>query len=263
MKTVWISALSKNEPRVAAVSQVLKGYGLEPKGHFWIDDNEKMAWRAAFDSLLEARADVWLVLADSDAATKPSVRYALSLMAAALREARGYGFPIVVLWNDASAADLPPAFLPATMLLEQEASWPAKIVAKANMPAKGAAPDYRFSVAGDERLGQWFELGPRANSGSGTGTWHGVVFGVAGEGAEINFQAVGPQGGLPEKTVLEFAQEGMKLQAGGLEFTAWAVRNEVSATDSYYARVAGSPQAVLFLPYSEDGEAEATVLRLS
>jgi hypothetical protein len=261
MKTAWISALTKNEPRVAAVSQVLKGYGLDPKGHFWIDDNAKMAWRAAFDSLLEAKADVWVVLADSDAAATPSVRYALSLMAAALREARGYGFPIVVLWNNAATPDLPPALFPATMLLEQEVSWPAKIVAKASMPAKNTAPEYRFSVAGDERLGQWFELGPRANPGASA--WHGVVFGVAGEGAEINFQAVGPQGGLPEKTVLEFAQEGMKLQAGGLEFTAWAVRNEVGAADSYYARVAGSPQAVLFLPYSEDGEAEATVLRLS
>jgi hypothetical protein len=37
----------------------------------------------------------------------------------------------------------------------------------------------------------------------------------------------------------------------------------VGASDSYYARVTGCPQAVLFLPYSEDGEAEATVLRLS
>ena len=261
MKTAWISALSKNEPRVAAVSQVLKRYGLDPKGHFWIDDNEKMAWRTAFDSLLQAKADVWVVLGDSDAAAMPSVRYALSLMAAALREARGYGFPIVVLWNDASAPELPPAFLPAVMLQEQEVSWPAKIVAKASMPAKNAAPEYRFSVAGDERLGQWFELGPRA--GSGSDAWHGVMFGVSGEGAEINFQAVGPQGGLPEKTVLEFAQEGLQLQVSGLEFTAWAVRNEVGAADSYYARVKGCPQAVLFLPYSEDGEAEATVLRLS
>lgn len=261
MKTAWISALSKNEPRVAAVSQVLKRYGLEPKGHFWIDDNEKMAWRAALDSLLESKADAWVVLADNEAAAKPSVRYALSLMAAALREARGYGFPIVLLWNDAPAAELPPTLLPVTALQEKEASWPAKIVAKANMPAKGVAPEYRFNVAGDERLGQWFELGPRADSGASA--WQGVVFGVAGEGAEINFQAIGPQGGLPEKTVLEFAQEGLKLQAGGLEFTAWAVRNEVAAADSYYARVTGSPQAVLFLPYSEDGEAEATVLRLS
>lgn len=261
MKTAWISALSKNEPRVAAVSQVLKRYGLEPKGHFWIDDNEKMAWRTALDSLLQTKADAWVVLADNEMAAKPSVRYALSLTAAALREARGHGFPIVVLWNDAPAAELPSALLPVTALQEKETSWPAKIVAKASMPAKGAAPEYRFSVAGDERLGQWFELGPRADSSADA--WHGVVFGVAGEGAAINFQAVGPRGGLPEKTVLEFAQEGLKLQAGGLEFTAWAVRNEVGAGDSYYARVTGCPQAVLFLPYSEDGEAEATVLRLS
>lgn len=261
MKTVWISALSKDEPRVAAVSQVLKRYGLDPKGHFWIDDNEKMAWRAALDSLLEARADLWLVLADNESAARPAVRYALSLMAAALREARGHGFPIMVLWNDAPATELPPVFQPATALQDKEASWPAKIVAKANMPGKATEPEYRFNVAGDERLGQWFELGPRA--GLGAQAWQGVMFGVAGEGAQISFQAVGPRGGLPEKTVLEFAQEGLALQAGGLEFTAWAVRNQVGAADSYYARVTGCPQAVLFLPYAEDGEADATVLRLA
>ncbi|NUU02185.1 hypothetical protein [Herbaspirillum robiniae] len=259
MKTIWITSLAKNPARVQAFTAVLKRYGLEAKGHFWTDEPAKMAWRVALDSLVEAKADVWLVLADDEEMAKPGVRYGLSLLAASLREGSGHGFPIVVMWpGKAPAADaLPPLLRDALHLEEANAAWPAKIVAKANMPGKAQAPEYRLNVAGDEKLGQWFEIGPRA------GNWDGVMFGVAGEGAEIDFQAVGEAGGLPEKTVLEYAQQGMKLQLGETEYTAWAVRNQVGPGQSYYARVKGCPASVLFMPYAEGGDAEATVLRLS
>ena len=64
MKTVWITALKEDQPRVAAVTHVLKRYGLDCKGHFWADVPEKMAWRVAVDALQEAKADLWLVLVD-------------------------------------------------------------------------------------------------------------------------------------------------------------------------------------------------------
>ena len=143
------------------------------------------------------------------------------------------------------------------MLSVALASWPAKVVARANLPAeKVVLADHRFNVLGNERLGQWFEVGPREQS------WSGVVFGVCGDGAKINFQAVGPAGSLPEKTTLEYAQQGLTLDVGGKTFTAWAVRNPLDAASSYYARVEGCPEAILLMPYAEGDEAEATVLRL-
>jgi len=258
MKTIWITSLAKNPARVQAFTAVLKRYGLEAKGHFWTDEPAKMAWRVALDSLVEAKADVWLVLADDEEMAKPGVRYGLSLLAASLREGSGHGFPIVFMWkNKAPAPEALPALLRNAQHLEEAAaSWPAKIVAKANMPAKAEAPEYRLNVAGDEKLGQWFEIGPRE------GNWDGVMFGVAGEGAVIDFQAVGEAGGLPEKTVLEYAQQGMTLQLGETAYTAWAVRNQVGAGQSYYARVKGCPASVLFMPYAEGEDAEATVLPL-
>ncbi|MES2361589.1 MAG: hypothetical protein V4646_07280 [Pseudomonadota bacterium] len=258
MKNIWISALSENQPRVAAVTAVLKQYGLNCQGHFWTDAPEKMSWRAAMTGLQDAKADLWLVLADDAGMAKPGVRYALSLMAASLRQAKGAGFQIVLLWNSpAPAADkLPPLLQTATVVEEAAASWSAKIVARANMPGKAATPDYRLDIQGDERLGQWFEIGPRE------GSWPGVVLGVSGEGAEINFQAVGPKGRLPEKTTLEYAQQGLKIQAGSREFTAWAVRNQVDSDASYFARVKGCPEAILFMPYADDSDVSATVLGL-
>lgn len=258
MKSVWITALAENQPRAAAVSAHLKQYGLQCQGHFWQDAPEKLVWRAALNGLLEAKGDVWVILADDVEIAKPSVRYGLSLMAAALRQAKGAGFQIVLLWNSPSPMleKLPQLLQHATVVEEAAASWAAKIVARANMPGKAAAPDYRLDIQGDERLGQWFEIGPRE------GLWQGVVLGVHGGGAEINFQAVGPKGVLPEKTTLEFAQQGLRIQAGSREFTAWAVRNEVASDLSYFVRIKGCPEAILFMPYADDSDVSATVLGL-
>ncbi len=261
MKNVWISALTENQPRVSAVTAVLKQYGLNCTGHFWADAPEKMSWRSAVTALLDAKADLWLVLADDAEMAKPGVRYALSLMAASLRQIKGPGFQIVFLWNSAAPAPdkLPQILQSATLAEESAASWAAKIVARANMPGKAAAPEYRLDIQGDERLGQWFEIGPSE------GAWSGVVFGVTGEGAEINFQAVGSKGRLPEKTTLEYAQQGLKIQAGSREFTAWAVRNQVDANSSYFVRVKGCPDAILFMPYAnetDDSDVSATILSL-
>jgi len=258
MKKVWISALAENQPRVSAVSAHLKKYGLACQGHFWADAPEKMAWRAALTALLEQRADVWLILADEAEMAKPGVRYGLSLMAAALRQARGNSFPIVMLWNSpAPALDALPTLLRQVLLTEEASpAWTAKIVAKANVAAKPVATDYRLNVQGDDRLGQWFEIGPVE------GSWSGVVFGVQGGNAEIQFQAVGAKAVLPEKTTLEFAQQGLKVEVGGREYVAWAVRNDIDANTSYFVKVKGCPESILFMPYADETDAEAHVLRL-
>ncbi|TDV28727.1 hypothetical protein C7405_113119 [Paraburkholderia caballeronis] len=255
MKTVWISALNKSAARVEAVAATLRKYGLQPAGHAWTDDPAKLAWRAAADAFEAARADLWLILAEPAELALPSVRYGLSLFAAVLRQRRGVDVPTAVLWQGAPAAALPP-LLDGALVLDETSAWAAKIVARVNKAAAPVASDFRFAVLGDERLGQWFEIGPRS------GDWDGVVFGIAGADARIDFQAVGPAGGLPEKTVLEFAQQGLTLEAGEQAFDAWAVRNWIDAGSSCYVRVNGCPEAVLFMPYAEDGDADATVLRL-
>lgn len=248
MKSIWITALAENQARASAVTAHLKTYGLKCQGHFWQDAPEKQAWRPALESLLEAKADVWLILADDAEFAKPSVRYGLSMMAAALRQTKSAGCQILLLWNSPAPAvnNLPQPLQSATVIEEAASSWAAKVVAKASMPGKPTAQAYRLGILGDERLGQWFELGPVDQS------WDGFVFGIQGEGCEINFQAVGPGGSLPEKASLEYAQQGLKIQAGAREFTAWAVRNQIADGDSYFARVKGCPNAILFMPYPQD-----------
>ena len=74
MKSIWITALSENQARASAVTAHLKTYGLKCQGHFWQDAPEKQAWRPALESLLEAKADVWLILADDTEFAKLGAR---------------------------------------------------------------------------------------------------------------------------------------------------------------------------------------------
>lgn len=258
MKTIWISALAQDEARVAAVTGHLKRYGLQCQGHFWDHKDDNMAWRPAAEAALEAKADMWLILADDAEMGKPAVRYSLAMMATALRARRGDSFPVTMLWNATppTNASLPQLLQPVMVMSDDLANWQAKIVARINMPGKMSAPDYRLDILGDDRLGQWFEVGPR------TGSWNGVMFGIAGDGATIDFQAVGPAGALPATSVLEFAQQGLQVEVAGRMLTAWAVRNSVDAASSYYVRVKGRAEALLFMPYSEANNAEAVLISL-
>lgn len=262
MKNIWISALGSRDqsvPRVAAAKAALHAYGLGAAGHFWNDANDKLAWRAALEALQEARSDLWLILADGEAMARPAIRYGLSLLAASLRHFRGHAFPIVLLWPGQVPAEeeRPPLLRAASELNGSNGAWPAQVVAKAHRGTPAPAPDYRLNILGDERLGQWFEIGPRE------GEWSGAIFAIAGPDAAIDFHAVGPTGGLPQKTVLEFAQQGLRLTAGERDFTAWAVRNRLDTDTSYYVRVTGCPEAILFLPYADDDTAETTIVALA
>ncbi|MDE3019821.1 MAG: hypothetical protein KGO52_07075 [Nitrospirota bacterium] len=257
MKTVWVTALAKDEARVQQVMGQLKTYGLAPNGHFWIDNLEKMAWMGARDEMKNSKAALWLVLASEKELAQPSIRYGLSLMALSTYAANGTGFPVVLLSSGKEAvapATLPTPLRGATVWSDTAPAWQAKLVAQVNKPQAQVAQDYRLDVYGDPNLGQWFEVGPAQ------GTWTGAMFGVAG--AEITFHAVGPKGKLPERTVLEYEQKGFELALGDKKFTAWALKNVVEASQSYFVRVKGQPDSLLFSQYAEGQDAEVFTLQL-
>jgi hypothetical protein len=67
---------------------------------------------------------------------------------------------------------------------------------------------------------------------------------------------------LPQKAVLEYPQQGLKLNAGEKDYTAWAVRNRLDSGSSYYVRVQGEPEAILFGPPDDGEDADVFVVRL-
>ena len=56
--------------------------------------------------------------------------------------------------------------------------------------------------------------------------------------------------------------EGLKLNLGDKEFTAWAAQNELNAQTSYFVKVDGFPESILFGPYSTEEATDVYVIKL-
>lgn len=259
-KKVWVTWMTaeggphKPEPVIRQLGQ----YGLETAGNMWVDDLDRMAWHGLSTTLLDtSQADLWLLAADAKSLATPSNRYALSLLAATIREGRGEAFPIICLGLEGAPdpATLPTLTRTFQCLTATEQNWPARVVSLAFSPQAVGQLDCRFGIRAEPLLGQWFEVGPRDED------WAGVMFGVTEEGT-ITHQAVGPKGQLPERTVLEYPIEGMQAQVGDSTFTAWSVQNRVSPEDSYYVKVDGYPARLIIGGHPGTDQAEVVVIDL-
>jgi hypothetical protein len=142
----------------------------------------------------------------------------------------------------------------AEIMIASDTGLGAKLVAKVHSKAKPISSEYHMDIYGNDQIGQWFEARPTE------ATWPGVIFGISN--GEIKFQAVGPTGSLPDKTELNYPMQGLKLQIGEKEYVAWATKNEINEETSYFAKIEGYPESVLFGPYSDDEDAEMFVVML-
>lgn len=257
-KKIWLTSLARSPEAVQGVMASLKAYGLEGEGHFWEDNLDKMAWYAPRAELLEPEVSLWLIHGSAEMFSRPSVRYGLSLLALCIQAVKGVDFPIIILQDgggDLAAAPLPTALQGSAVLPAAGGAYGAKLVAAVHRTSGQMFPPYRLDVHGVPQVGQWFEVGPRE------GVWQGAIFGTTGTGVVLH--AVGPAGRLPEKTVLNFAQQGLEITLGERRFNAWAVQNPIDQDTSYFVKVDGHPQAVMFCPYSQEDEAQAYIMQLS
>ncbi len=258
MKQVCITALEENKEQVQKLMSLLKTYGLDSNGSYWIDDLKKHAWLSHKERICDSQTALWIILGHEKSIQTESVRYGISLLALSVQATKGNGFPVVYITTD--NGNISPETLPAplqncTILEQSNPALGAKIVAKATMPAAGQHRDYRIEVHAHESFGLWFEVGPSADS-----IWNGAILGV--DSGEIDFHGAGPAGTLPEKAVLEYPVKGLKLKSGEREFTAWAVQNRIGDDMSYYVRVHDIARHILFGPYSSENELSVTIIQL-
>jgi hypothetical protein len=257
MKKVWLTSLVSSEGPVKNVMAQLKTYGLEVDGSFWEDDLDKMSWIKPRDQLIDSKVALWLILASHEDLSTPSVRYGLSLLAITVQAQRGLGFPIVILLTQGEAVSSESLSTPlkgSDCLSLMDAGFGAKLVAKVHGPVKEIASDYCLDAYGNPQIGQWFEVGPSKSR------WIGAMFGV--EGAKIAFHAVGPKGRLPSRSTLNYPVKDMEVTLGDKKYRVWAVQNELEPKDSYFLKVEGISDSVIFGPYSREEEAEVYVLHL-
>ncbi len=257
-KSIWMTSLLRDEAVVKSLYGKVKGYGLEVGGHFWEDDPAKMAWIGPREEIIKPDTAAWIVVASPEEMAKPSVRYGLSALSLTVQAKRGGAFPVVLLHPKGKAIDpqsLPLPLRSADTMAVDDPSLGPKLVAKVHGKAPAAPPrEYRLDVYGNPHIGQWFEVGPN------DGTWKGAMLGVSG--AEIAFHGVGASGMLPSRSTLEFSVRGMKIEVGGKEYIAWAVQNEIGPKASYFVKVTGEPDSILFGPYASDDNAEVYIIAL-
>lgn len=256
-KKVWITSLAKNEEQVKTMMGLVQKYGLQPDGHFWVDDVKKMAWLAPKGNLVDPETSLWIILGSEKNIEKDSVRYGLALLAIAVQAQKGNGFPIIWICTEGviSSDKLPTPLKSADIFDLSNPSLGAKLTVKANAALKKVSLEYRLDLHANVGFGLWLEIGPTSGQ-----EWTGAMLGV--DGAEINFQGVGSAGRLPDKAVLEYPIQGMKLDLGDKEYTAWAVKNKLDEKSSYYARVEGMAKSILFGPFSEDEQADVYTVDL-
>lgn len=255
-KKIWISAFDCPEETVQTVMGKLQTYGLAADGHFFTDDLEKMAWSAPRRELIDSGISMWLIIASAENFQQASFRYGISMLALAVRAERGSSFPVVILQTGDDAIvpeSLPTPFLDAKVFPLSADTYAAKLIAIAHTPSQASEPEYRLDVYGIQNIGQWFEVGPVKEG------WQGAIFGV--NGGEIKLHAVGDSGQLPEKTVLNYPQEGLEIAMGERKFIAWGVQNVIEPGTSYYLKVEGTPEEIMFCPYSSEEETEAFIIR--
>lgn len=258
-KKVWVTWMAADGAGVREIVAALGKQGLETGGAPWIDDLEKMAWVELGNALLDAKtADIWLIACDRVAMEHKNNRYALSLIAAALRHQRGAQCPIMLLGLDfvPESNALPTPLRNLTLLSKSDKAWPAKVVAAAHAKKPATPPEFRLDVRANPMFGQWFEIGPVE------GQWDGAMFGVSSDGT-ITHHATGPKGELPERAVLEYPIKDIKAEVGGASVTVWAVQNRLDAAHSYYVKVDGTPTQIVFGGHPGSDQAEVFVLTLA
>ncbi|SMF09572.1 hypothetical protein [Desulfovibrio gilichinskyi] len=254
-KSVFISILEKDEAKGKGLFQTVTRYGLAVNGHFWSENLEKMEWAGPIPEIGKPEVGVWLIKGSKSSYENPNIRFGLGLLAAAVQARRGHGFPILCLCDEGDLdVDSLPTMLRSAEVVD-EAHLGAKLAAKANMPIKKIEPEYRFDLYPLPSLGLWLEVGPAPGH-----SWTGALLGVSG--GEITAHGAGPAGMLPDKCVLNYPMQGLKLELGGKEYTGWAIKNELSENESYFVKVAGTPESLLFGEFSEGDDAELFSLSL-
>ncbi len=257
MKKIWISSIDGKKNKVQSIMTMLKTYGLGADGHFWEDNLDTFSWIKPRKEILDQSINMWVILASNKSLQNPSIRYGLTMLTLSIQAHRGLAFPILILQTAKETINPETLTTPlrdVTILEADNPSLGAKLVTKLHTPIQKQSADYYLDIYAIDRIGQWFEVGPISQ------TWKGVMFGVTN--ADISLHAVGPKGQLPEKSTLNYPMQGLEVEVGERKFTAWAVQNELQPDTSYYIKINGNPDAVLFSQFSPEDSTEAFIINL-
>lgn len=239
-KNVWLSWLADKEfdTNPVEIGQPLSENGLNVIGNPWVDNNNQCAWGELAQQVEQENVDLVCLALSRSKFQDPTIRYGLSSFCLALQPTVGIILMGLDFDPENESSDSVPFLNRCRLMSFQDSSWVAKFTAQAYKKPKTSEKSYRIAMLGSAMFGQWYEVGPDHSQ------WQGAFFGI--DNGEITHHAVGPKGVLPKTATLEFQSQGIKAEVAGSEFTAWAVKNKISEEDSYFIRVDGHPNKIIF-----------------
>lgn len=253
---IWIIGIGDVDGAAQTVAAQLKPYGLDIQGQKW-PVGEKQAWLASAETAAAQAGHVAIVVASEKSYADPVMRRELALFRLLLQTRLNRSVDGFVILTDATDPKNAPQ--PNTTLsilgdwsVVSGGNWAAKVVARFHAPRHPKWP-VKLGLLAHERLGVWLCVGPQSGQ-----TSQGCLVGVAGNGADISFHAVGAADGLPETSINEYELKGIEFELGDQSFKAWALQNTVGPDQAYYVRLEGEPSVIAIgqLPNGQIGDVD-------
>jgi len=242
---------SRNEAEKLAYP-LFKNYGMDIDVHSWKTFPKEFAWAELLEILATGKYGLWVPILSRDDLDDPGYCYMLSAALLGIKAVLGKELSVglVGLIPENTLKKPLPFLLQSLPFFDAGlATLGPKLITLYHKKNKFTNDSYRLGLHGNGHIGQWFEVGPVAE------TWKGITFGVC-EGSEILFQAVGPRGRLPEKSTLNYPMQGIKMTLKNANYTSWAVKNELGDDSSCYIKVKGEPESIVFSPFMDEDEIE-------
>ncbi len=254
-KHVLLTILENNDGLARALGGELARLGLDVQAHIWQDDAEKLAFAPVINELAGNTA-AWIIAGETASFEKPSIRKALGLAALAAQQTHGHDFPILI--SPARLSDKLSFQGPLSTAEIVTSNLGVKAVARANARRSGKNVPYRLDVHALPGIGLWLEVGPSDEP------WAGAFLGTSSSGStpvDPDAHGVGPARTIPNRCTLRYPIQGMKLSLGETEYTAWGVQNQLSPAESYFVRLNGLPDGIVFGPFPTGDSEEVFSLR--
>lgn len=253
--SLLLTLLEENEALARSLGGEISRLGADCQAHFLTGITDAQALAPLLTEVCRPDCGAWLIVGNAQSFARKDILRGLALTALAVQHTRrqeaGRALPILLA---PSGGELPPLPLPLADADVVTKNIGARAIARLHMPGTLAAPPYRLAVHARPGLGLWLECGPAHDP------WEGVLLGACGCAPDAH--GVGQAGTIPQRCTLHHPLRGLRLTAAEREFTAWGTGNRLTPADSYFVRLDGLPDALVFGPLPDGDAADLFVLPL-
>lgn len=253
--SLLLTLLEENEPLARSLGAEISRLGADCQAHFLTGIPDAQALAPLLAEVCRPDCGAWLIAGNASSFARKDILRGLALTALGAQQSRRQeaGRPLPILLAP-SGGELPPLPLPLADADVVSKNIGARAIARLHTPGTPAAPPYRLAVHARPGLGLWLECGPAQDP------WEGVLLGACGCAPDAH--GVGQAGIIPQRCTLHHPLRGLKLTANEREFTAWGTGNRLTPADSYFVRLDGLPDALVFGPLPDGDAADLFVLPL-